>query len=275
MLCLPYAAYSQCSDAGICTLAHTQSKEQDTSASLTVALLLQSSASAKQDEIRYTIVQPEIHYSITNDVSIHGKFPYSWQKGPQGRVWGIGDPLVSGLYRIYNDTERSVYLSAGVRITFGNDKEQSLPQAYQSSLGATDYLFGAMYSEFGGTVTAGYQFAGGRNNNITQLERGDDVLFGLNYSYQVMEKLHIKPEVLFIKRLSESTTIDTRTFPYQYIIVPNSAQTQLNIGLGASYMVNKNSNVRIYVAFPTLKREVNVDGLTRAYTISVGYEVKF
>lgn len=271
IMTIQYNLYSQCSDAGVCSIAHASQMDKDSS-NLKVGLTIQRSASAKADDIRYTVLQPEIHYSFTTEFSVHGKFPYSWQSGPLGKVWGIGDPIVSGLYRLYQDKERSVHVSAGVRITFGNDKEQSLPQAYQSSLGATDYLFGATYSEFGFTLSAGYQFAGGRNNNITRLERGNDALVGLNYGFKVTDNLSVKPEVLYIKRLGESTIVDTNISSNMFVSVPNSAQTQLNVGLGGTYSVNKKTNISFYFAVPTLKREVNVDGLTRSYTVSVGLE---
>jgi hypothetical protein len=58
-----------------------------------------------------------------------------------------------------------------------------------------------------------------------------------------------------------------------YIDVENSDQTQLNLLTVVQFEINKNYSLFADFAVPFIKREVNVDGLTRSFSVSVGIAV--
>jgi hypothetical protein len=119
---------------------------------------------------------------------------------------------------------------------------------------------------------AGYQVAGGRNNNtITRLERGDDFLLRGGYKFFV-DDFTFEPQILLIKRLSESSVLDSGSSSSEdeFIDVEDSDQLQINFLLNSRYALSDQSTIFAEFAFPFLKREVNVDGLTRAFTVALG-----
>ena len=63
-----------------------------------------------------------------------------------------------------------------------------------------------------------------------------------------------------------STIAGTESF----VDVDGSDQTQLNIGLGFNTKISNRVKVDVYGAMPLLKRDNNIDGLKRAFTLSVG-----
>ena len=113
--------------------------------------------------------------------------------------------------------------------------------AYQSGLGSNDVLFALNYSyeKFGFGV--GYQLAGSRNDNLIKLKRGDDLLVRASYNF-LLDKFTITPQLLFIKRLGESSVLDTASIASMetYIDVENSNQTQLNLLTTFQYQINNN-----------------------------------
>jgi hypothetical protein len=124
-------------------------------------------------------------------------------------------------------------------------------------------------------VGTGYQLAGGRNDNIQRLERGDDLL--LRASYQLsFDRLSIVPQLLFIQRLAKSTILDTTsTDEENFVEVDKSDQSQLNFLAKLEYEIDDNISLVGDFAIPFIKREVNVDGLTRAFSASFGVRFSF
>ena len=60
-----------------------------------------------------------------------------------------------------------------------------------------------------------------------------------------------------------------------YIDVENSDQSQLNFLTSFNYEINKNYSLFADFAIPFIKREVNVDGLTRSFSASIGVQLNF
>jgi hypothetical protein len=118
----------------------------------------------------------------------------------------------------------------------------------------------------------GYQIAGERNNNaITRLERGDDFLLRGGYKFFVND-FTFDPQLLLIKRLGKSSVLDpgSSSSEDEFVDVEGSDQLQINFLLNSQYALSDQSSLFFEFAFPFLKREVNVDGLTRAYTVALG-----
>jgi len=105
-----------------------------------------------------------------------------------------------------------------------------------------------------------------------KLKRGDDLLLRGAYSLAFGE-VSITPQLLFIKRLSKSSIVDFNSPAEKFIEVDKSDQTQLNLLTVLEYDFDGIYSLVGEFAIPFIKREVNVDGLKRVFSASVG--VKF
>jgi len=260
---------AQCSDAGVCSVGHTMGDNNDNILDLNVGYKFGSSS--KEDDVKYHSFQLGAIYNIFEKTSLQLSIPYNVQSGPLGDVNGIGDLLVSVTHNFISDNNSSLDASIGAKFATGEDNAENLPMAYQAGLGSNDILFALNYTYKNIGFGVGYQIAGGRNNNVIKLERGDDLLFRAAYNL-LLDKFTITPQLLFIKRLAKSSILDTSsmTSSESFIEVDNSDQAQLNLLTVVQYQIDKNYSLFVDFAVPFIKREVNVDGLTRSFSASVG-----
>jgi hypothetical protein len=258
--------FPQCSDAGICSLGGQESDSHNKN--LRLGLGYQYGYSSKTDEITYNSIGLDGKYSL-NDFTLTILLPFNHQTGPLGNVSGIGDLLLTGSYNLLSGYEIPLNIHGGVKLATGNDNKGNLPQAYQSGLGSNDILIGISSAYNNMYVLAGYQIAGGRNDNIQQVKRGDDLLFSVGYNQNVSENFTGGLELLLIKRLDETSIVDP-ALPGNFISVPESDNLQINGALTLLYMVSENLGVNFFGAIPFRQRPVNIDGLTRSITLAGG-----
>jgi len=263
---------AQCSDAGVCSVGHTMDEDSDNIFNLNVGYKFGSSSN--EDDVKFHSFLLGAAYNILEKTSVQMSIPYNIQSGPLGDVNGIGDLLISVTQSIISDNISSLDASFGVKFATGEDNADNLPMAYQSGMGSNDILFTLNYYYNNIGFGVGYQLAGGRNNNVIKLERGDDLLLRASYNF-LLDQFTIKPQILFIKRLSESSVVNSASMaPMEtYIDVENSDQTQLNLLTVIQYQIDKNYSLFADFAIPFIKREVNVDGLTRSFSASVGVQL--
>ena len=261
--------YAQCSDAGICQLGgHTMESEEEIL--LSISGFYKYGYSGKEDDVQFNSLQLNVNYNLFSNNSIQLLIPYNIQSGPAGDVNGIGDLILSLKQNLLTDENSSLDASVGIKMATGNDNKDNLPQVYQSGLGMNDVLFALNYTYNKLSVGAGYQLSGARNNNITRLEKGDDLLLRASYDLS-FDQLSITPQLLFIQRLGKSSILDTTsTDEEKFVEVDNSDQAQLNFLTVLEYKIADNLSLVGDFAIPFIKREVNVDGLTRAFSASVG-----
>jgi predicted porin len=197
------------------------------------------------------------------------------QSGPLGDVSGIGDLILSFTQNIFSDRIQSASFTFGGKIATGDDSQKNLPQIYQSGLGTNDLLIGLNYTNRNVMLGLGYQVAGSRNNNsVTRLERGDDFIARGSYIFE-FEDFNISPQLLLIKRIGKSSVLDLTVAEEKFIELEDSDQLQINFLVSTDYSLNKDMKLIAEIAFPFLKREVNVDGLTRAFSAGVGISYLF
>ncbi len=263
---------AQCSDAGVCSVGHMMDDNNDNIFDVNVGYKFGSSG--KEDDVKYHSFQLGAIYNVLEKSSVQMSIPYNIQSGPLGDVNGIGDLLVSVTQNFISETNSSLDASIGAKFATGEDNADNLPMAYQSGLGSNDILFALNYTYKNIALGVGYQLAGGRNNNVIKLERGDDLLVRAAYNL-LLDKFTITPQLLFIKRLAKSSILDTSsmTFSESFIEVDNSDQSQLNFLTSFHYEINKSYSLFADFAVPFIKREVNVDGLTRSFSASVGVQL--
>lgn len=263
---------AQCSDAGVCSVGHIMDDNKDNI--LNINLGYKFGSSGKEDDVKYHSFLLGAAYNILEKTSVQMSIPYNIQSGPLGDVNGIGDLLVSVTQNLISHNNSSLDASIGAKFATGEDNADNLPMAYQSSLGSNDILFTINYNYKNIGFGVGYQLAGGRNNNVIKLERGDDLLLRASYNF-LLDRLNITPQILFIKRLSESNIVNSASMaPMEtYIDVENSDQAQLNLLTVIQYQIDNNYSLFADFAIPFIKREVNVDGLTRSFSASIGVQL--
>lgn len=264
---------AQCSDAGICSLGGN-SIEEKTNA-LDLSLKYSYGYSGKDDDISYSSVELNGLFHFTADTKFNVIMPYNFQSGPLGSVNGIGDLIISLTHSYTIDKSRLTF-SAGLKFATADEKkEPSLPLAYQNGLGTNDLLLGIDYSCSNISFGIGYQLAHNINNyNTSILERGNDFLLRGDYTF-VIDEFLITPQFLFIKRLGKTKVPDHTDDFVDYIEIEDSDHTQLNFLINTAYKVNDFYSLFVEAAVPFLERDVNVDGLKRAFTISTGLSFGF
>lgn len=265
---IQFENYAQCSDAGVCSVGSNSINDEDKKI-FDLSASYKFGNSGKDDEVNYHSFQIGAGYNVLEKTSLQLSIPYNLQSGPLGNVNGIGDLLVSITQKFYSDGKSSFNASAGLKLATGDDNKDNLPMPYQSGLGSNDFIFALSYTYNKLTFGAGYQLAGKRNNNFIKHKRGDDLLLRGAYSF-LFEEFSITPQILFIKRLAKSSILDTTTTEETFVDVENSDQTQVNLLVLTNYQVSNSFSLFFDFAVPFIKREVNVDGLTRAFSASVG-----
>ena len=263
---------AQCADAGVCSVGHIMDDNKDNI--LNINLGYKFGSSGKEDDVKYHSFLLGAVYNVLEKTAFQMSIPYNIQSGSLGDVNGVGDLLISVTQNFISQNNSSLDASIGAKFATGEDNADNLPMAYQSSLGSNDILFTINYNYKNIGFGVGYQLAGERNDNITKLKRGDDLLLRASYNF-LLDRLNITPQILFIKRLSESNIVNSASMaPMEtYIDVENSDQAQLNLLTVIQYQIDNNYSLFADFAIPFIKREVNVDGLTRSFSASLGVQL--
>lgn len=260
-------SYSQCSDAGVCSIGNDHTGNPNNSISFAYGF----GTSGKIDDIKFH------SFSLTGKIFtgkssfLSAEIPFGIQNGPLGNTSGIGDLLLIYSMPVYENEDLSIFISGGFKLATSTlNNENSLPQAYQSGLGTNDILLGTTLNVSSFGFSFGYQISGGRNeNSITKLKRGDDLLIKGSYGFQLSE-VSLKTELLFIQRLGESSVALLNAPAGTHFEIPDSDQNQLNFLINGEYEISRGIKIFVGFAVPFLKRNVNVDGLTRTFSSSVG-----
>lgn len=264
---------AQCSDAGACSVGG-HSIDQENNSLINISASYKFGSSGKEDDVKYHSFQVGAVYNVLEKTSLQLSIPYNIQSGPLGDVNGIGDMLISVTQNLFSDESSTLTASLGAKIATGNDNKNQLPMAYQSGLGSNDLILAVNYSYNNIGLGAGYQLSNGRNKNLLKLKRGNDLLVRASYNL-VLGEFTIAPQILFIKRLDKSNMVNLLAMgpTESFIDVENSDQTQINFLLQVQHQINSNFSVFADFAIPFLKRDVNVDGLTRSFSASIGVQL--
>jgi hypothetical protein len=263
--------FPQCSDAGICSIGGPQGDEiRDYS----ISLSYQYGYSGKDDDISYNSVLLNAKYYYSGSSFLLLSLPYNSQSGPLGSVSGIGDLIILGSQNIYSTESLSLSVQAGAKLATAKVDADDLPQNYQSGLGSNDILLGVSGEYKNLYSSLGYQIAGRRNDNIQQVERGDDFLYSAGYSHGLTTQLKGALEFLIIKRIGETSIVDPAS-PGNYINISESDNLQINGAVNLSYIISENFDINLFGAVPFRKRPVNIDGLTRSLSLAAGVSWRF
>lgn len=273
-LTINFNSYSQCSDAGVCSLgSHKHQEEEEANSNSSVSLNGRIGYSGKDDDVTYNSIVASGNFGLSKNISANFTLPFNMQSGPAGDFSGIGDLILGLTFSRSIDKESSLDIKLGGKFATGDANQgttpgnTSQPLVYQSGMGTNDILFGLTYNYMDFMATIGGQVPLDRSkNDFSQLKRGADLLLGLGYTFPASEEFFVTAEVITIKRLSQSNIILGGT----EFDVPDSDFLQMNIQLSANYLVSRNVGLNFSGAVPLMKRETNVDGTKRAFTVSAG-----
>ncbi|MBE0645422.1 MAG: hypothetical protein IH600_15165 [Bacteroidetes bacterium] len=265
---------AQCSDAGACAIGamHGESDVEVPRHQAAVRYIFGSSG--KPEEISYHSILFEGSVEVFSGARVSARLPYMVVDAPPGSISGIGDLTVLWDQRLWQDDGMELRAQGGVKLPTGEDNAKGLPQLYQTGLGTTDLLLGLSLDAAPWNAAIGYQYSDGRSENSrTRLQRGDDLFARAGYR-TVVNDFGLGLEVIAIQRLALSSVINLEAEGLdRFISVPGSDQLQVNLLGSASTPLADNLRLALLAAIPLLKRDVNIDGLKRALTVSVGLEL--
>lgn len=269
-LLTPHSLFTQCSDAGVCSIGHRPSAGLSHSISFAYSF----GRSGTPDDLSFHSAELAAEIGITKGSRLSFSIPFSAQSGPLGSTSGAGDIIALWSQQLLSENGFSLGLQGGVKLATGSANAGGLPQAYQSGLGTTDLIVGINAQRDAWGFALGYQLTGGRSkNSLTRLQRGNDLLLRAGYTVQ-LEQIDLTFEALFIKRLQESSVLTSPAGqPETFGTIPNSDQTQLNFVARVTHPLSETLHLKGFAAIPTLKRDVNVDGLKRSLVLSAALSV--
>ena len=262
---------AQCSDAGVCAIGGTPSPLRHQ-----LSLNYVFGKSGKEDDLTFHSLRLEGDVEILEQSRLYLSLPFSRQMGPIGTTAGIGDLTIMWHQRVFRNHHSALDLQGGLKLKTGTVNERNLPQAYQSGLGTNDLLLGATYSIENFSFSTGYQIVTGRSaNRVDRLKRGDDLLVRAAYTHKA-HPLRADAEVLAIKRIQESNVLDPENpRSTSFVDLPNSNQLQINLLGRLTYALSESHALQTTIAVPLRNRKINVDGLTRSFTLSLGLAYLF
>ena len=257
----------QCSDAGVCSIGGAYAYHPEHTVKIDAGYSYGIGSPIEDVDFHTVFVKVDFRLSDTGHLFVRWN-ALNRQVGPLGTVSGIGDLFLIYKHRLWNQGSSAFSLSSGLKLATGNaNANPNLPQVYQPGLGTNDLLFGLNYQISSWQIQLGYQYVQRiRNaNEVNRLKRGDDLYAEINYSGDMLGGQVIF-KLMGIKRLQESEISDGSG---SFVIVDGSAQTQVNVAAIYAYRFGNGYAVTAEAALPLLKREINVDGLTRHFTFSV------
>lgn len=265
--------YSQCSDAGICSIESALHDRMHQSISFDYIY----GASGESDDLTYTSYRLSADVDVFTGTKIWGSLPLVMTDGPLGGVSGIGDLILVINQKLFTVGGAGAYIDLGARLATGTQNAgDSLPQAYQTGLGSNDLMMGVSVVSDNINVGVGYQLNGGRNmNELTRLKNGDDFIVRGGYMHRG-ESLELGGELLAIKKLQEQSVFSHLDSLGREVFtnLPGSDGFQINAIAKARLKFGDAFALTGSFGFPLIDRQVNVDGLKRAYTATIGVAVK-
>jgi hypothetical protein len=275
MLFVVHFTFSQCSDAGICTIGKHYIKEQLSNTS-SVSLGYVYGTSGRDADLNgglnnlfYGSFKLDADIDITKDTRLAASIPYTFISGPLGDNNGVGDLTIAFLRSFTIEGMHTLTFSLGGKFATGNvNSNDSLPQRYMPGLGTNDLLIGASYSFENYYFGIGYQKPFGRSRNyVTRLKRGDDVLVRAGF-FEKFNKVGVKGEILTIIKIQDYSVANPNSPTESFVNVDGSNEPQVNLLGTVTYEASREIGLTVQAAIPFLKRDYNFDGLKRALTIA-------
>lgn len=275
--------FAQCSDGGICGVGDHDVKLNEPSKSSSISAGFSYGTSGNPDKINFSAITLGYSFPLFKNYEVSVSLPFNFQTSESVSTNGIGDFIFLISRSLKANPDLTLSLTLGVKLPTGDvNTGEFLPQLYQNGLGSYDILSGisAYYSNF--DFTLGFQLPLTRSENkITRLKRAPDIMLRAGHSI-TLNDFKFNLALIGIQNLGLASQKEIKSGPQPAIVlpdtfedIPNSRQTQLNVQLSVSKPLSSSLSFSISAAVPLLKRDVNVDGLKRAFSISTGLNYKY
>jgi len=275
-------SYSQCSDAGVCTIGKSHSRQvTSNTSSITLGYVFGSSGKDNDingvlNDLSFNSIKLDADLDILQNTRLLMSIPYTFITGPLSDVNGLGDLTIAFTRSFAIEKIHTLSFTLGGKLRTGRvNSDDSLPQRYMPSLGTNDLFIGVSYAYTNYSAAVAYQKPFGRSPNfVTRLKRGDDLLLRAGYSQQ-FGKVNAKAEILTILRIQPSSVLADTVGGENFVEVDGSNEPQVNLLAAVNYQVSKNIAFTGEAAVPFLQRDYNYDGLKRSLSIAVSVSYLF
>lgn len=278
-----------CSDAGGCSITAMQNVHSEESDPTSWQVKIATAYGIGQESVQIITPSLELHYQALDDIALFVRGTVNIASGNGiGSVTSLGD-IFLGATTTVPLTEKAVLgltLATKIPLSEGNSKynDQPLPMVYQGSMGTADIIIG-------GTVTFQQLHLGialqqplsytNENSFLSsptespfvssrRLRRKGDLIIRAMYGIPLSEQLALTPGILPIVHLGNDTYEDAQG---NRQLLEGSAGLTLNITAGLSWNIAKSNALQLNVGFPAIARDIQPDGLLRAFALSVEYNV--
>jgi hypothetical protein len=272
---LPTASFAQSSDAGMSSMeAQIRDRRYESVALTYVYGNSGHSGDSTQREMHYYSFILSGEAEVLDGWLVWASIPVNQQDGLLGSVTGVGDLMVVVDKKLVKLFGAQFSLGLGGRFATGNVNQSHLPQAYQSGIGTNNYLIQLDAISKALNFGVAYQISGGRNaNELTQLKQGDLFVLSGGYTYRG-DGFDIGLNLLAIKQLEQTSVLDPLSQTKSFIDVAGTDKVQLDVLLKTRVAITGWLSATATAGFPVNLRDVNVDGLTRAFTTSLGAAIE-
>ena len=285
--------YSQCSDAGVCTMGSLQSGKEVDSLSSNI-ILSQFIGLGEQETFHFTF-QPEVNFKLFSKTELQIKIPYHFITGNLGAANGIGDISASISQLIYKNQTSSAKITLGTKIPLTQPTQSKdnlpLPMAYQSTVGTNDIIIGVAFFFNKWAFNAGYQHSFNRSSNSflrsawkenenaqkyfesNHLQRSDDVMLRAERKFILSKNKKLFIGLLPIYHLQKDIITDENGND-----IPLAQSDGITVNLTGSILfpLKNNYTLKISSGNPLfLTRHTRPDGLTRTFNLGFHLERNF
>ena len=292
MAASPFASYAQgCSDAGFCTVQSIKTAEMpDTAKNLRNTVDVGFIYGLSKYDVQVVTTFVEYTYNISDKVSFTARLLAGQRTGELAAVpAGLSDVILTMGYAF---TDRMKFIG-GFKFPLddANYKKdgQSLPMAYQNSLGTFDMIMGLSYSVKRWAIIGGLQVPITQNNNgflasdypvddpaykynsTYNYVRAGDVLLRVSYTPVDSRRIRLITGVLPILHLFNDTYTDRDDVEHE---ITGSQGLTLNITAILQWKVTKNQVLEVTTGAPALSRKERPDGLSK-FGIGLEYKIRF
>jgi hypothetical protein len=201
--------------------------------------------------------------------------PYGFVSSSPYTVHGFGDMILGITGYLPIPGIGILGLFAGGKFSSGSADKDGLQQAYQPGHGQNDLLIGIGSNSGLVNFWLGYQKPFGRSNNsVTEMKRGDDMMLRFGYTVPY-RKTTFQAEIIAIKMLQKENVRVIGSNPVVYTDVDGSNEFQVNMLGKITHMVSPKTRLELYAAYPLLKRNYNLDGLRRTFSVAATVAYRF
>jgi hypothetical protein len=308
----PLISFSQgCSDAGFCTMGAMKPSQNFTrkiNPKLRSVELSQYVGLNRLNDV-ITSYTADINIALASKYTVQVKVPYMRIYGQLANTNGLGDISLSASRNIVAKEKYQINFTLGTKIppnkgdikTERNNKPLPLPNYYQTSLGTYDFIAGLSLITKKWLIATGYQQALNSNGNeflwgpwnksgspdsliaqkypvCKQLHRGKDVMLRVERSFR-LARFNAHIGLLGIYRFTEDEF--TNKFNKRQKMYGTTGLALSGVA-GFGYNFSARSGIKVIFARQLVNRYtapalhgLSLDGLSRKFVNTIGYEFRF